>query len=137
MANERNNEPKGCLQPTRIILTIVIIFIVIVVGYAIFDRISENNSPINQITQASMSDIDGNWTQSLFSNTYTFIPSKNINGLILQFEIYNDSKLVNTIVKTIGDVKRGQQYTVTLTADEYLTGNKVKTSVKSGTISLF
>ena len=87
---------------------------------------------------ATMSHIKGDWTQSMFSNTFTFIPSQNIKGLVLQFDIYNsNNKLINTITKTIGDVKQGQQYSVTLTADEYWSGSSVKTSVKSGTISLF
>ena len=125
MAEEKKG--KGCLFIACIIL-------VAIVGIAI--AISQSNYEIGP--KATMSDIDGHWTESLLSNTFTFIPSKNIKGLVMQFDIYDsNNKLVNTVTKSIGDVKKGQQYTVTLTVDEYWKGAQVKTTVKSGTISLF
>ena len=131
MAEEKQSNSKGCL----IYAILLVVIIIVAVGVAIF---AVNNSGENSITKATMSDIDGNWNQSLLSNTFTFIPSKNIKGLVLQFEIYdNNYNLKNTITKSIGDVKKGQQYTVTLTVDEYWSGAQVRTSVKSGTISLF
>ena len=127
---EQQSDAKGCFK-------IVVIVFLVIIGIIIFTIVAVSSANGGKIAQATMSDIDGNWTQSLLSNTFTFIPSKNINGLVLQFDIYDGNRLVNTITKSIGNVKKGNQYTVTLTADEYWSGSRVKTSVKSGTISLF
>lgn len=134
-----NKKHAGCLVWLVVLLVAVIIPVIIGVVISNNDKNDDNetnNRP--SILQADMSDISGNWTQGLLQNTYTFIPSCNINGLVLRFRIYNsDYKLQNTIDKRIGDVRKGQQYTVTITIDEYWTGSQVETSVLEGTKTIF
>ena len=132
MAEEtQKSNSNGCL--IFAIVMLILIIGAILLGIFVYGGLGNNGAK-----NATMSDIDGNWTQSLLSNTFTFIPTKNIKGLVLQFDIYDSNyKLLNTVTKSIGNVKKGQQYTVTLTADEYWNGAQVKTTVKSGTISLF
>ncbi len=131
------SKKKGCI--TAIIVAIAIIIGIVLVYILLSYIISQKeNTDTPNLLQADMSNISGNWTQGLFQNTYTFIPSCNIKGLVLRFEIYDSNyKIQNTIDKNIGDVKKGQQYTVTISIDEYWTGSQVKTTVLRGKKSLF
>lgn len=125
-----NKKNIGCL--VWIIVLLVVIVIPIIVGVIINNPNSSGRKQNN--AQATMSDITGNWTNELLKSTFTFIPSCDIDGLELGFEIYdNDNTLLNRVIKQIGNVKEGQQYTVTITLDEYKTGTQIKTSVLRGT----
>lgn len=73
----------------------------------------------NNTNQATNNDIDGNWNSTLTTHSFVFIPKCNINGLEFTFSIRDkDGKELQQIVKKVGDVKKGQQYTVSFNVAE-------------------
>jgi len=73
----------------------------------------------SDLNKASISDIDGYWNSTVSEQSYVFIPKYNINGLEFTFSIRDkNNKELQTIVKTVGDVKKGQQYTVSISMTE-------------------
>ena len=73
----------------------------------------------SDLNKASTSDIDGYWNSTVSEQSYVFIPKYNINGLEFTFSIRDkNNKELQTIVKTVGDVKKGQQYTVSISMTE-------------------
>ena len=96
-------------------LTIAIIATVIIIlaGALVANLTDKRNN------KATNSDIDGDWNSTLTTYSYVFIPKSNINGLEFTFSIRDkNDKELQQIVKKVGDVKKGQQYTVTFTASE-------------------
>lgn len=56
---------------------------------------------------------------NLFSYSYTFIPQKDIDELQFEISFYdNNRKLISNITKSIGDVEKGKQYSVTINLTE-------------------
>ena len=92
---------------------------------------------------ASDFDITGDWTDYVSYRTYTFIPRANIKGLELDFTFYDkDLREVGAVHKTIGDVKKGQQYSTTISITEFdfktlWNGTYLTVEVSAGTRSLF
>lgn len=99
------------------------------------------NYPALQVQKkATLSDIDGNWTTETTKQTYTFIPKSNIDGLEFKFTLLDKNKqTVQTITKKVGNVIKGQQYTVTLSIYEiesissFLNISYVQTEISNGT----
>ena len=73
---------------------------------------------------------------------YTVIPNVDINGLELTFKYYDtDYNLLTTKVENLRNVKKGVQYTVSVSLFEFgffelFKINKVSIGVTSGTVSL-
>ena len=125
-----NKKRAGCLVWIFILLVAVVVPVVVSVV------VTQQNKNDNNSNRATMQDIMGNWTEGILQDTYTFIPSCDIDGLELRFEIYDENyNKINTVNKPIGNVKEGQQYTVTITIDQYWQGYHVKTTVLRGTKS--
>ncbi len=73
----------------------------------------------SDLNKASISDIDGYWNSTVSEQSYVFIPKHSIDGLEFTFSIRDkNNKELQTIVKTVGDVKKGQQYTVSISMTE-------------------
>lgn len=106
------NEKKG--NGGKIILAI---FITAMIGLLIFLLINAtNNNPNNKATN---NDIDGHWDSTVTTYAYVFIPKSNIDGLEVTFSIRDtNNKELQKIVKTVGNVKKGQQYTVSFNLSE-------------------
>mgnify|MGYP001080318738 FL=1 len=106
---EESTAPKG-----NIVIGILITIIVIAIfgGIALYPT-----DPYNQ--EATNNDIDGDWNSTLTTHSYVFIPKSNIDGLEFTFSIRDkDGNELQQIVKRVGDVKKGQQYTVSFSATE-------------------
>lgn len=106
--SEDNNQEKS--KVGKIILAI---FIIAIIGLLVFLLINAiNNSPAQK---ATLNDIDGNWTQTATTQSYIFIPKNNIDGLEFTFTLKDkNNQTIDTIIKKVGNVKEGQQYTVTI-----------------------
>lgn len=144
--NNRSNRGLKIATAISIIIIIAVVIFCIVVPAKNNTKnngtngnvVADDSTSAPKIFQASMSDISGNWTNGLFQSTFTFIPSCNIDGLAFRFKIYDDDyKLINTVDKKIGDVRKGQQYEVKLTIDEFWAGSQVETTVLQGTKTIF
>lgn len=132
MAEEKS---RGCLGT---FLAIIGVLAIIVVGIVVFVQCNSNgnnsgtssngsgnsgggSSSLPQITyrDANNGDISGDWDSSLFDQKFVFIPKYNISNLEFTFLIKNkNDQVIKTITKTIGNVTKGQQYTVTLTTTD-------------------
>ena len=133
---KQNNDINSSKKHAGCLVWIFILLVAVVVPVVVGVVVTQQNKNDNNSNRVTTQDIMGNWTNELLKSTYTFIPSCNIDGLVFRFEIYDgDNQKVNTIDKEIGDVKEGQQYTVTITLDQYWQGYKVKTTVLRGTKS--
>ena len=96
---------------------LAIVFAIMAIGALLFLIISGIND--NSKQKATMNDIDGYWNSTVSEQSYVFIPKYNINGLEFTFSIRDkNNKELQTIVKTVGDVKKGQQYTVSISMTE-------------------
>ncbi len=130
---EENTAPTG---KVGIGITIVIVIVLIFGAFAlykigVFDR------------KATNTDIDGDWNSTLTTQSYVFIPKHNINGLEFTFSIRDkNNKELQTIVKTVGNVKKGQQYTVSISMSELqnfstlMDANYTRLSITGGTKKL-
>lgn len=88
-------------------------------------------------------DIAGHWNTGLTEYEYVFIPNANIEGLELTFSIKDEqNRELQKIVKTIGNVTKGTQYTVKLSAieikdfDTLRNADMIELSVTGGTRKL-
>ena len=137
MIKETNEKNKSNVGNVFIGLLLIILVIAIPTGIAYL--VSHEN-----IMQATMDDIDGYWNSSLTTIEYVFVPKHNIKSLRFEITICDKNKNeLQTIYKTIGNVKKGQQYTVTVSIyeidslstlwDSRYTG----ISIYSGTKSIF
>ena len=75
----------------------------------------------NKITyrDANNGDISGDWNDSLTEQKFVFIPKYDIVGLQFTFTVKNKKgETIKTVVKNIGNVTKGQQYTATLTLSD-------------------
>lgn len=121
---------------------ITIIAVIIVTGILLFLLISAINN--NSNNKATLADIDGDWNQTTTTQSYVFIPKSNIDGLEFTFTLKDkNNRTVDTITKTVGNVKKGQQYTVTINLLEvddlssFLSISTTSISVSKGTKKLF
>ncbi|MCX4286701.1 MAG: hypothetical protein OSJ68_05365, partial [Clostridia bacterium] len=131
--NVKNAETKGNVG-IGILITILIILVFGGIGLfklGVFDQKATNN------------DIDGNWNSTLATQSFVFIPKCNIDGLIITFSIRDkNNNELQTITKNIGDVKKGQQYTVSFNLSELqdfatlMDSNYTQLSVTGGTKKL-
>ena len=131
--NVKNAETKGNVG-IGILITILIILVFGGIGLfklGVFDQKATNN------------DIDGNWNSTLATQSFVFIPICNIDGLIITFSIRDkNNNELQTITKNIGDVKKGQQYTVSFNLSELqdfatlMDSNYTQLSVTGGTKKL-
>lgn len=141
---------KGCL----ITIGVIILGIIITIALTYFvqknvnnnnddesaPRLLSRNATLNDLT-VSGDDLD----MSSFGEKLTFTPKKDIDGLKLKF-IFQKSNgtQLQTIEKSVGNVKEGQQYSVTISIAE-LEWNVIKNvfdlqckyTVSAGTVSYF
>lgn len=91
-----------------------VILAIVILGAATICIINDSD-----LTKATNNDIDGDWNSTLTTHSYVFIPKSNIDSLEFTFSIRDKSgKELQRIVKKVGDVKKGQQYTVSFSATE-------------------
>ena len=98
--NDKNtHSAKGCLI-SIITIAVVVVFVILMIYF--FGR-----------KDASLNDITINEKeQGITSYSITFIPKTDIEDLIIHFDICDkNKKLIKTINKNIGTVKKGNQYT--------------------------
>ena len=118
MAEEKR---KGCLVT---FFAIIGVLALIIIGIIVFVQCNGGNvidPGTGKITyrNATLSDIDGDWNNGLLDQSYVFIPKHDITNLEFTFSINNnENEVIKTIRKTVGDVKKGQQYTVTLSVSD-------------------
>lgn len=93
--------------------------------------------------KATMNDINIDTSQELSLNVnYIMIPYSDIDNLELKFQYYDkDRKLVTTKTKTIGNIKEGTQYTISISFTEFnffdlFKINYTSVSIVNGTVSL-
>ncbi len=98
---------------------------------------------IPSTSKVSNEDIDGHWNSTLTTQSFVFIPKSNIKGLEVTFSIRDkNNQELQTITKIIGDVKKGQQYTVSFNITELqdfatlMDSNYTQLSVTGGTKKL-
>ena len=135
MAEEINTK-KGINGGTVVLIAMITIFIVIMICMTIglisgIDRTATTN------------DIDGYWNSNLTEHSFIFIPKQSIDGLVFTFSIRDkNNQELQKIVKEVGNVKKGQQYTVTLNLSELqdfatlMDANYTQLSVTGGTKKL-
>ena len=139
---------KGCL----ITIIIIILGIAIAVGITYFIQKNDNNNgeggpgllsrsaTLNDLT-VSGDDLD----LSSFGEKLTFTPKKDIDGLKLKFVFQkSNGTTLQTIEKSVGNVKEGQQYSVTISIAELswdviknMFDLQCKYTVSAGTVSYF
>lgn len=121
---------------------LIVFLIIIVVGFVLALGIKwfiNHNGP----RKASLNDIDGYWTDNITSQTFTFIPRAKINELEFLFTVYDkNGDVIQKINKSIGNVKEGIQYTVTISmTDLYFEslweGCRIHVEIYNGTIPMF
>ncbi|MDE7107173.1 MAG: hypothetical protein K2O39_02500 [Clostridiales bacterium] len=144
---DKHSNGKGCL----ITITIMILFIII--GFAITYFITQKTNPDNNqpnllSRSATLNDITisgDDLDLAAFGEKLTFTPKKDISGLKLKFIFQkSDGTQLQTIEKSIGNVKEGQQYSVTISITE-LKWDVIKNAfdlqckytVSAGTVSYF
>lgn len=141
---------KGCL------ITIIAFILFVIIGFAIAYIItqktnsdSDNNSQPSLLSRkATLNDITVSGDDldlSSFGEKLTFTPKKDIDGLKLKF-IFQKSNgtQLQTIEKSVGNVKEGRQYSVTISITE-LKWDVIKNAfdlqckytVSAGTVSYF
>ena len=117
----------------RVFGIIILIVVVLVLAFFVFRSCISGKTG-----KANMSDIQGYWTDNITSRTYTFIPNVNIEELEFEFVVYSSNKEpLQYIYKEIGNVKKGQQYTVTISiTDLYIQtmweGSYIRVTVNKG-----
>lgn len=113
-------ESHGCL-----VACIVVIVIAIIVGvaiYFIFKKVSNNNGYNSDRTRfyertATLNDItitDESLDFSSFGERMTFTPKCDINNLKITFEFMKGNTSLQKIIKTVGNVKKNNQYSITI-----------------------
>ncbi|MDE7164202.1 MAG: hypothetical protein K2O04_02100 [Clostridiales bacterium] len=103
-------------------------------------RLLSRNATLNDLT-LSGDDLD----LSSFGEKLTFTPKKDIDGLKLKFVFQkSNGTQLQTIEKSVGNVKEGQQYSVTISITELkwdvvknVFDLECKYTVSAGTVSYF
>ncbi len=135
MAEEINTK-KGINGGTVVLIAMITIFVVIMICMTIglISRIDRT---------ATTNDIDGYWNSNLTEHSFIFIPKQSIDGLVFTFSIRDkNNQELQKIVKEVENVKKGQQYTVTLNLSELqdfatlMDANYTQLSVTGGTKKL-
>ncbi len=156
--NNKDNNPvqqkksHGCL-----IATLIIIVIAAIIGIIIYvNREKERtDNPLNKDTPkiyeraAVISDItvtDERLDFSALGETMTFNPNCDIYNLKLTFEFMKNNTSLQTIDKYVGDVKKNNQYTVTISLTDinweviknsFTSNVECRYYVSSGTVKIF
>lgn len=140
MTEEKQNQEsssKGCFIMAMVMIGLVIAVIVITI--LVYSNIGSGG-----IKRATMSDIDGHWNSTITTCEYVFIPKHNINDLTFAITICDDNRQeLQTIYKTVGNVRKGQQYSVSFSVLEFQSFSTVwnasytKISVSRGDITVF
>ena len=140
MAEEKQNQEsnsKGCLVMAAVMIGLVIAVVVITI--LVFSNLDSGG-----IKKATMSDINGHWNSTITTYEYVFIPKHNINNLTFEITIYDDNKQeLQTIYKTVGNVLKGQQYSVSFSVSEFQSfsmlwnASYTEISVSKGYITIF
>ena len=149
--NEISNKStgKGCL------ITVIVIVLILVAAFAItyyiMDKERNNgdtDTPSLLSRKATLNDITVSGDEmdlSSFGEKLTFTPNKDIDGLKLKFVFQkSNGTQLQTIEKSVGNVKEGQQYSVTISITE-LSWDVIKNvfdleckyTVSAGTVSYF
>lgn len=134
MSEEKKNESlKESLIKTLVITIVIVVIIavaVLVLRSCVYSTTSQSPSNLgandNRTTyrDATTSDINGHWNETLTGQDFVFIPKHDIVNLQLTVYINNrDGEVIKKVVKDIGDVIQGRQYTVTLTISDIGLGN--------------
>lgn len=129
--NKNNNTQKsksyGCMVT---IMTMIIVTVVIVLGLYFFGKKDATNSDV----------IINEGEQTLFSYSFTFIPKNDITDLQFEISFYDNRTYKSSIKKNIGDVKKGEQYAVTINLTELsfsqAFSSKISIKVSGGKVKL-
>ena len=107
MENNINTKGKsyGCMVT---IITMIIVVVAVILGIYFFGNKEATNDDVT-INQGET---------NLLSYSFTFIPKSNINDLKFEISFYDEKQNKSNITKNVGDVKKGQQYTVTINLTE-------------------
>lgn len=126
------SEPKGKSYGCMVtILTMITVLVVVVLCVYFFGTKDATNDDVT-INQGET---------GLLSYSFTFIPKKDIDDLQFKISFYDSNgKYISDITKTVGDVKKGQQYTVTVNLTELsfsqAFSNKISVKVSGGKVAL-
>ncbi|MDE6294115.1 MAG: cytochrome c biogenesis protein ResB [Clostridiales bacterium] len=122
------SEPKGKKYGCLIILILIVIPLIIIL-FTVKKDATNDDVTINQ------------GETGLLSYSFTFIPKNDIDDLQFEISFYDSNgKYISDITKTVGDVKKGQQYTVTVNLTELsfsqAFSNKISVKVSGGKVAL-
>ncbi len=137
---------------STIIIAIILCALLIVAGIFITEMINKNNRKNNgsssndgssQIFTRDATINDINYTESINLNELSIIyyitPKSNINDLEITLKFYDkEGEILKSVVKTLGDVEKGEECKFTLTITEFPNILKFESStieVSNGTIS--
>lgn len=148
--NEGEEKPRekrdGCCS--GILLGVVVL--VVLMGVAMY-FLNRKSAPDNKGSQTLLSRLATNSDIMLetkedisFGFSFTVTPSVDIKGLEITFTFMNSSNSVlNSVVKTVGTVVKGREYSVSVSFDDLggwltaLSVAKYTYSVTAGTVSYF
>ena len=132
---------KSCL-----VTVVVFILILAVFAWAIQFALNQNNTDVPTLTtrKATINDISISSNESnLISIEITVVPKYDIDNLEITINYYSDSKkLLKTVTKNLGDVKKGGNYTEQIYITDFSISqifqlDYCKYSVTGGTVSYF
>lgn len=149
--NNNANNTKGIIG----LIILILVLIGVIIGLSIYIQTPHNSdNPNNESTpgllsrKATLSDItvtEDNLDLSSLGEKLSFTANKNIDGLKLKFVFQTSKgKSLQTIEKSVGNTKEGQQYSVTISITE-LNWEVIKNAfdlqckytVSAGTVSYF
>ena len=136
----------GWIKVVLVLAAIAFIFLWVIPTFTGKNNHSNNLTTPQLFSRAATSkDIIVNLREDIaLSANYEITPNVDIEDLQLTFKFYNDdNRLLDTIVKNVGNVSEGTVYTVSISFDELggifavLDISYSRTSVSGGTVSYF
>ena len=119
---EQNTQSNKKSPLISFLLVVMAIVIALSVAYVLMVKTNAEILP-----DASVNDINGSWTEELTSKTFSFVPKTNIRNFKIRFIFLdNHDKMVGITQKDFEIVKKGNQYTIKITMDEYIGSTKVE-----------
>lgn len=154
---DKQGDRKGCAVISGIIIAIMCITLIIVFvtekakenkpstnNSSNSSTIIENNTPQLFTRDANNNDINFNvYKESILEIQYTIIPKVDIKNLQLTIKIKDENNnILNTQIKNIGNVIKGNQYFFTISLSElsltgYFNADSFSISTTGGTVSYF
>ena len=143
---EQNNSNTSPQEKSCLVTVVVFILIIAVFAWAIQFFLNQNNTDVPTLItrKATINDISISSNESnLISIEITVVPKYDIDNLEITINYYSDSnKLLKSVTKNWGDVKKGGNYTQQIYITDFSVAqifqlDYCKYSVTGGTVSYF